>query len=101
MEGKMILKYTLMMNEVAEKFACYPDAKVVHVDLDTREDNAISIWMECPAIDVRDGIVDSSIYLQDRVFRFVWTGQLVPPKWEYVGSVKQHVYMWHVYEVKL
>jgi hypothetical protein len=83
---KHVLEWT---HDCVNRLTLQGFAKLIHVDRDTREPDAIALWFI-----VNDELRPSEV----RTFHIVGTGHPVPARTKHVGSVIMKPYAWHVFE---
>ena len=87
---KSIFKYQISYSAPTE-IQLPMDSKVISADLDPHGD--LCIW----------ALVDPENTMIPRVFMVVGTGWSMEDEidnWEFIGTVRQGPYMWHVFEVE-
>lgn len=71
-----------------------PGAQIVHVA--KQADGAITFWAEFNTL-----FQDEPHLFEERIFRVFGTGHRIESDWDYVGTILDEPYVWHLYEARL
>ena len=85
---RMIYKYVI--DAPGKDITLPPGARVVHTAM---QNGSPHIWVE------QTLLPSDGTYSPPRVFTIVGTGQAIPEGADYVGTVHQQPYVWHIYEL--
>lgn len=88
---RTIWKYVLELTEVRQTYEIPAGSVVRHVGQDTQSRNP-TIWVEVP---------DTTAITMSRGFLIRGTGHDVPRDCDYVGSMYDAPFIWHIFEIKL
>lgn len=83
-----ILKYKIYVDNSTNEIAIPWNSKIRSLGVQTPGE--ICLWIETPVID--------SVRNVNRAFHIFGTGHEIPPSLNYVGTVFDDIYVWHVYE---
>lgn len=84
---KKVWKYNIPVNDSEHVIDMPYGARFVHAEC--QKSHVVSLWFE----------VDSEIaFKQARIFTIYGTGHPIPDTFEHIATVKDGMFMWHVYE---
>ena len=84
---KTVYKYELLKEKITV-LRLPKIHKIVHCDI---QDNSIMLWVECSFFGYCN-------YEVSRCFKVFPTGEHIAPQHNYVSTVKDGAYIWHIYE---
>lgn len=84
---KKVYKWALAIDDAPQEIAIYEQSRILHCDFQNEQ---LCIWIEF-------GYSEDN-RRKDRYFRVFGTGHLIPDNCQWVATVQQPPFVWHVYE---